>query len=130
MINKSKERLIVEALEKIFGRTMKSIITDGKIIEWLEPGEVQPTNEQITQAVNEIIAEEPMRLLRIERDKKLSSTDWILAPDYTSPDQQDWVLYREKLRNLPQSVELGELPKPTLSEYGDLVFDQWPLEPN
>ena len=33
MIKKSKERLVVEALERIFGRTTKAIITDGLIID-------------------------------------------------------------------------------------------------
>ena len=131
MIRKSKERLIVEALERIFGRTMKSIITDGKIIEWLEPGEVQPTNEQVEAMIQEITNEEPMRLLREERDVKLAKTDWRLAPDYSSPDQGAWIMYRQGLRELPQSIKDGKVPMPALSETdGTLEFEHWPLEPN
>lgn len=130
MIKKSKERLVVEALERIFGRTMKAIITDGLIIDWLEPSEVQPTKDQLDTVIAEIIAEEPMNLLRRERDIKLSHTDWILAPDYSSPDQAAWIEYRQKLRDLPQAIKDGVTPSPSLNERGDLVFDHWPSEPN
>ena len=131
MIRKSRERLIVEALERIFGRTTKAIITDGKIIEWLEPGEVQPTNDQIEATIQKIVEEEPMILLREERDRLLAKTDWRLAPDYSFPDQSKWIKYRQQLREVPQQIREGNLPMPTLSENdGNLVFDHWPLEPN
>lgn len=130
MIKKSKERLIVEALERIFGRTTKAIITDGKIIDWLEPGEVQPTQEQIEKVVEEIIAEEPMTLLRRERDSKLGKSDWRVSNDYSSPDQPAWIIYRNDLRDLPQKIKEGVVPSPVLSNSGDLVFEHWPSEPN
>ena len=130
MIKKSKERLIVEALERIFGRTTKAIITDGKIIEWLEPSEVQPTNDQLQTIVDQIVSEEPMNLLRRERDSKLGETDWRVTPDYSSADQPAWILYRQTLRELPQQVSEGHVPPPSINEKGDLVFEHWPLEPN
>jgi len=129
MIKKSRERLIVEALERIFGRTMKAIITDGVIIEWLEPSEVQPSTDQINSMVEQIISEEPMNLLRRERELKLAESDWRLAPDYSSPDQQAWVIYRQALRDLPQQIAEGIIPPPALDDSGDLLFENWPLEP-
>jgi len=129
MIKKSRERLIVEALERIFGRTMKAIITDGVIIEWLEPSEVQPSTDQINSTVEQIISEEPMNLLRREREIKLAESDWRLAPDYSSPDQQAWVVYRQALRDLPQQIADGIIPPPALNDSGDLLFENWPLEP-
>ena len=129
MIKKSKERLIVEALERIFGRTMKAIITDGVIIEWLEPSEVQPSTDQINSMVEQIISEEPMNLLRRERELKLAESDWRLAPDYSSPDQQAWVVYRQALRDLPQQIAEGIIPPPALDDSGNLLFENWPLEP-
>jgi hypothetical protein len=130
VIKKSKERLIVEALERIFGRTTKAIITDGKIIEWLEPSEVQPSNDQIQEIVDQIIAEEPMNLLRRERGSRLSQSDWRVTPDYSSLDQPAWILYRQTLRELPQQISEGNISSPTIDENGDLVFEHWPLEPN
>lgn len=129
MIKKSRERLIVEALERIFGRTMKAIITDGVIIEWLEPSEVQPSTDQINSMVEQIISEEPMNLLRRERESKLAESDWRLAPDYSSPDQQAWVVYRQALRDLPQQIADGLVPPPALDDSGSLLFENWPLEP-
>ena len=129
MIKKSRERLIVEALERIFGRTMKAIITDGVIIEWLEPSEVKPSTDQINSMVEQIISEEPMNLLRREREIKLAESDWRLAPDYSSPDQQAWVVYRQALRDLPQQIADGIIPPPALNDSGDLLFENWPLEP-
>ena len=129
MIKKSRERLIVEALERIFGRTMKAIITDGVIIEWLEPSEVQPSSDQINSMVEQIISEEPMNLLRRERELKLAESDWRLAPDYSSPDQQAWVIYRQALRDLPQQIVEGLVPSPALDDAGNLLFENWPLEP-
>ena len=43
-----------------------------------------------------------MRLLRIERDKKIALTDWKVLPDQTPSD--DWINYRQALRDLPASV--------------------------
>ena len=129
MIRKSRERLIVEALERIFGRTMKAIITDGVIIEWLEPSEVKPSTDQINSMVEQIISEEPMNLLRREREIKLAESDWRLAPDYSSPDQQAWVIYRQALRDLPQQIADGLVPPPTLDDSGELLFEEWPLKP-
>jgi len=130
MIKKSRERLIVEALERIFGRTAKAIVTDGKILKWLEPGEVQPTQDQLNKIIDQIIAEEPMNLLRRERDSRLAESDWRVAPDYSSADQPAWIIYRKDLRELPQEIEEGRLPQPSISESGELIFNHWPLEPN
>ena len=129
MIRKSRERLIVEALERIFGRTMKAIITDGVIIEWLEPSEVKPSTDQINSMVEQIISEEPMNLLRREREIKLAESDWRLAPDYSSPDQQAWVVYRQALRDLPQQIAEGLVSPPALDDSGELLFEEWPLKP-
>lgn len=130
MIKKSKERLVVEALERIFGRTTKAIVTDGKILEWLEPSEPQPSSDQIQAMVDEIISEEPMNLLRRKRDSKLAETDWRVTPDYSPVDQPAWILYRQTLRELPQQISEGNVPPPTLNEKGELIFEYWPLEPN
>ena len=129
-MTKSKDRLVIEALEKIFGKTVRVIVTDGKITTWAEPSEVQPTNEQIEQQIELIKLEEPMNLLRRERDVRLSECDWRLAPDYPKADQQAWILYRQNLRDLPSRIIAGELERPEIEEDGSLLFSQWPQKPN
>ena len=129
-MRKSKERLVIEALDRIFGRTVKVIVSDGVIIKWDEPSEVEPTADQIQVVINQILAEEPMRLLRRERDILLSQCDWRLAPDYPHADQPAWIEYRQKLRDTPGQVESGIFPYPTMNEEGELIFNHFPQPPN
>ena len=47
----------------------------------------------------ELDAAEPMKLLREERNKRLSECDWRANADLTLSD--DWKTYRQALRDLP-----------------------------
>jgi len=91
-------------------------------ITWLS-SEQQPTKTEIVDKIAELDAAEPMRLLRIERDKKIAETDWRVLPDQPSSD--DWVNYRQALRDLPASVS------PKLDSNYELDFSSftWPTEP-
>ena len=70
-------------------------------LTWLS-GEQQPTKDEIADKIAELNAAEPMRLLRIERNKKIAETDWRVLPDQTPSD--DWINYRQALRDLPASA--------------------------
>ena len=91
-------------------------------LEWLD-SEQQPTKQEIFDKIAELDAAEPMRLLRIERDKKIALTDWRVLPDQPSSD--DWVNYRQALRDLPASAT------PKLGSDYELDFSSftWPTEP-
>ena len=91
-------------------------------LEWLDSGQ-QPTEQEVKAKLIELDAAEPMRLLRIERDKKIAQTDWRVLPDQTPSD--DWINYRQALRDLPASVS------PKLDKDGELDFSSftWPTEP-
>lgn len=130
IVKKSKEKLIIEALDIIFGRTVKVIISDGKITHWEEPNEIMPSVSQIDEVIKGIIDEEPMEALRKERDNKLAECDWRMAPDYPKPDQSEWIEYRSKLRDIPSLIKDGILETPTINENNLLVFNQWPQMPN
>lgn len=129
-MKKSKERLVIEALDRIFGKTVKVIVSDGRIIKWMEPSEAQPTTETIQSVIDQILLEGPMKALREERDTLLSQCDWRMTTDYPHDDQLAWKEYRSKLRDTPGLVEKGELPTPTLNEDGELIFDHFPAPPN
>ena len=43
------------------------------------------------------------RVLREERDRLLSATDWTQVPD-APVDQQAWAIYRQELRDLPDNT--------------------------
>ena len=91
-------------------------------LNWFS-SEQQPTKKEVADKIAELDAAEPMRLLRIERDKKIALTDWRVLPDQTPSD--DWINYRQALRDLPASAT------PKLDSGGQLDFSSftWPTEP-
>ena len=91
-------------------------------IQWLDSGQ-QPTKQEIFEKIAELDAAEPMRLLRIERNKKIAETDWRMLPDQKPSD--DWINYRQALRDLPASAS------PKLNSDYELDFSSftWPTEP-
>ena len=92
-------------------------------LEWLDSGQ-QPTEQEVKAKIIELDAAEPMRLLRIERNKKIALTDWRMLPDQTPSD--DWINYRQALRDLPASATTK------LNSDYDLDFSSftWPTEPS
>ena len=97
--------------------------TEYSDLEWLDSGQ-QPTEQEVKAKIIELDAAEPMRLLRIERDKKIAQTDWRVLPDQTPSD--DWINYRQALRDLPASAS------PKLDSNYELDFSSftWPTEPS
>ena len=91
-------------------------------LEWLD-GEQQPTKTEIVDKIAELDAAEPMRLLRIERDKRLAACDWRASSDLTISNA--WKTYRQALRDLPASAT----PKLDHRFELDLTSVTWPTEP-
>ena len=97
-------------------------------LEWINGhGYDKPTAAEITAKIAELEAEEPVRLLRIERDKRLAATDWkvVKAKELGTNLSADFKAYRQALRDLPSTAT------PTLNEMGDLDLSSvtWPTEP-
>ena len=91
-------------------------------LEWMDSGQ-QPTEQEVKAKIIELDAAESMRLLRIERDKKIALTDWRVLPDQTPTD--DWINYRQALRDLPASAS----PKLDSNYELDSSSFTWPTEP-
>ena len=53
------------------------------------------------------LSAEPIRLLRVERDKLLASSDWTGLADTALTNEQaaKWKLYRQKLRDFPSGLD-------------------------
>ena len=91
-------------------------------IRWDSTDIIRPTDEEISNKVNEILNAEPMRLLREERNQKLQETDWMSFSD--SPTMTDqWKTYRQALRDLPSTAS------PKLDESSQLTNVTWPTKP-
>ena len=98
--------------------------TDYSGLEWLDSGQTKPTETEVNSKIASLDAAEPVRLLRIERDKRIAKTDWRASSDLTVSDA--WKTYRQALRDLPASAS----PKLD-SEYElDLTSVTWPTEPS
>lgn len=92
-----------------------------KII-WKDERQI-PSLEEIQAKIAELQATEPLRLLRIERDTRISKTDWRATIDYPGTDQEAWLTYRQALRDLPSTQT------PSLDEQGNLINVTWPERP-
>ena len=97
-------------------------------IEWNEPpvsegGQKKPTKAEVESKIEELKAAEPMRLLRIERDRLISETDWWVLPDRTPTPEQ--LSYRQELRELP------DIASPILDFTNRLGISgvDWPVKP-
>ena len=66
-----------------------------------------------------------MRLLRLERNRRLADVDWITLKAYSQKQDvaEDWVNYMQALRDLPATAE------PTLDDIGNLTNITWPEVP-
>ena len=98
-------------------------------IEWLDKSQTQPTEDEVNAKVTELTNEEPMSLLREERTRILSESDWMANSDVTMTDE--WKTYRQALRDLPKvhPVNYGD---PKLDSNGNLDMSSitWPTPPS
>lgn len=101
-------------------------------LEWLDSNGQQdssmwggiPTEDSCNAKIAELDSAEGMRLLRVERDDKLSKLDWEITKAMSNGDtvDSDLRVYMQALRDLPASAS------PTVDSSGDLVASSitWP----
>ena len=113
------------AVKKLMGEEDFYYKKDGTILP-VNPVSV-PSESEIQAKIAELEAEEPLRLLRLERNRLLQETDWEITRGLEEGLNIDSLkTYRTSLRNLPQQIEAGEITAPTLNDNGMLVFEHWP----
>ena len=97
----------------------------GSDIIWNDPNNEQPSEQEIQAKIAELKAAEPMRLLRLERNRKLTETDWVTLKAYSQGVEVPltWKNYMQALRDLPANSE------PQLDEQGNLTSVTWPEVP-
>ena len=99
-------------------------------LEWdSSNSDAKPTEEELDSKFTELKNAEPMNLLRQERTRKLSESDWMANSDVTMSDE--WKTYRQALRDLPKvhPVSYGD---PKLDSNGNLDMSSitWPTPPS
>ena len=100
---------------------------DYDTINWSDSRD-KPTREEVEAEVTRLSGLEPMRLLRIERDKRLTACDWVVTmhKELGTSIPTAWSTYRQALRDLPSTAS------PTLDpmQKSGINNVSWPTEPS
>ena len=115
---------ITKALETLTPRAKWTLRgNDYSGLEWHSPDIPKPTRAEIEAKIQELKEAEPMRLLRVHRDKLLKETDWWAVSDRTMTSEQS--AYRQALRDLPDNSS------PILDNKSELGISgvTWPTKP-
>ena len=96
-------------------------------IEWNDTEQTQPTENEINAKLSELQNAEPFRLLREERNRRLTECDWIVTKyaEYGYNIPKEWRTYRQALRDLPSITYQPKM------DGGMLKMDSvaWPTPP-
>ena len=80
-----------------------------------------PSQSQIDEELVKVVAAMPMKLLRIERNSKLATTDWSQGDDVPVGIKTAYQAYRQDLRDLPANQT------PVDNELSNIT---WPTKPS
>ena len=96
-------------------------------ITWYSEDIPKPSLAEVNAKIEELKAAEPMRLLRIERDKLLAEVDWVTIRSYNQgvPIPEEWVAYCQALRDLPETAT----PILDLTNLTGVSGVTWPVKP-
>jgi len=89
---------------------------DYNTLEWYSQDIPKPTLQEINQIREKIKTEKPWKHLRTTRNSTLSETDWTQTNDIGLENEDEWVAYRQALRDLPANTE-------------DPINPVWPEQP-
>ena len=102
--------------------------SDYDTLEWYDQTS-KPSKDDLDTKLTELQNAEPMRQLRIERNRLFLKSDWMANSDVTMSDE--WKTYRQALRDLPKThpVNYGD---PKLDSNGNLDMSSitWPTSPS
>ena len=119
MLSEALVELAPNAEWTIDGDTYEGII-------WLSSEITKPSKSEVIAKIAELETAEPMRRLRVERNRRLQISDWTQGADVPEVIKTPWATYRQKLRDLPKTAN------PSLDS--DNILDNssvnWPEEPS
>ena len=95
-----------------------SVHEEYNTLVWLTNKYPKPTKEEFEKLVEDKKTSEPMRLLREERNRRLTETDWMTCSDSPTMSEVNKT-YRQKLRDLPSDQS-------SKKTYADIT---WPTKP-
>ena len=79
------------------------VVVNNVITEWLSTDIPQPTDAEIEGEVERLIAEQPAKEIRQQRDRLLTNTDWVVVKykELGKAVPAAWKSYRQALRDIP-----------------------------
>ena len=103
--------IIMQAINALVPNAEYVMRGDFSGLEWMDD-RTAPTKSAVQTKYDELIAAEPMNILRQERDRRLSETDWWACSDLTMTQAQ--TDYRQALRDITTSAtSLDDVNWPT-----------------
>ena len=113
----------IDAIISLDPNAMVSCNENSGEVIWYSENKLKITEEEIQAKIAELEASEPLRLLRIQRNRILQESDWRDLPSYPGTDQAEWRTYRQALRDLTNTET------PALNDNGELINVNWPVPP-
>ena len=67
----------------------------------------KPSKEEFEAKLKELVDAQPLKDLRVERNRRLQAVDWVTsrATSTETPVPQEWKTYMQALRDLPATTE-------------------------
>tara|TARA_B110000881_G_C18473053_1_gene462413 strand:+ start:538 stop:912 length:375 start_codon:yes stop_codon:yes gene_type:complete len=93
---------------------------------WDDDSYVKPTEQEILTKKTELVNEYPIQMMREQRNFLLMESDKYSLPDYphySEGKKQEWLTYRQDLRNMTSSQS------PSINLNGELINVTWPTIP-
>tara|TARA_B100001094_G_scaffold122537_1_gene118239 strand:+ start:112 stop:483 length:372 start_codon:yes stop_codon:yes gene_type:complete len=119
---------ISSALQTMYPGTEFSMDNDDyDSLVWTDSSKPKPTLGEINAKKEELTNELAYDLLRSERNVLLNDTDKYMVSDFPHSSEtvkQQWVTYRQSLRDLPSNSE------PKLDSNMELINITWPTPPS
>ncbi len=129
---------VLEAIQSLkpnasFG--MRGVKPDATVSEqynaviWQDESQTKPTEDEVTAKVTALNDAEPMRLLRVERDRLIGQSDWriVKAKETSTNIPAAWKTYRQALRDLPASSTPKLIDD---TDFLDMSSVTWPTPPS
>ena len=94
-------------------------------LNWNSDDIPKPTLEEVNQKIAEYDSIKAFSILRRERDRLLSESDWTQMPDVPEATRTAWQTYRQALRDLPSTAT------PVMDNKTELCISgvTWPTKP-
>jgi hypothetical protein len=92
-----------KVLLKFFGECSWSCGKTYESLKWNDTETPKPTKEDLEGLWNDVLKDE----MRKERNKLLKESDFRVLPDSPNTNKEAWVLYRQQLRDLPETWSEG-----------------------